>query len=179
VEGVYLPLIFISAALDESGRLAAQKASVTTGFIIGEDLPRVDPVAGPEIKYLEEIRSFAWEIGYAHANRNPPGVDFIEFTFNLPENWDKVKTLELRLYGFGSERRFPFAMSGHTGIDVVVNGKPIRQDLAPGCALGRGDGNACDAVPVHSYLRTGENRLRVQASSSSRCFYYLHKIVLM
>ncbi|RJP78018.1 MAG: PEGA domain-containing protein [Candidatus Zixiibacteriota bacterium] len=179
VEGLYLPLIFISASLDESGRLTTQKTTLSTGFISGDDPPQTDPVVGPEIKYLEEIGTFAWEIGYAHGNRNPPGVDFLEMAFDLPENWDKIKPLELKLYGFASDRRFPFALSGHTGFDMVVNGKPVRQNAAPAHTLGRADRNACDAVAVHSYLRTGTNRIRLQASASSRCFYYLHKIVLM
>jgi hypothetical protein len=178
VEGLYLPLVFISAGLEGSGRTVTQKSSIVTGYLIGENPPHPDPITGPEVKYLEETRSFAWEIGYAFPNRNPPGQDFIEFSFNLPERFDGVKPLELRLYGFASDKRYPFTASGRCGYDVLVNDRSALQNALPGTKLGQ-SGTGFDAVPVNNYLKSGPNIIRIQSSSASRCYYYLSKIVLL
>ncbi len=178
VEGIYLPLIFIAASLDVSGRVSMQKATLETGYVMGDGQPHIDAVAGPEIKYLEETHTFVWEMGYAFTNRNPPGQDVIEMTFDLPERFDGVKPLELRLYGYGSDKRFPFVASARSSFDVIVNDRVARQDIAPVSQLGK-SAAGFDAVPINSYLRPGKNSLRVQTSGSSRCYYYLYKIVLM
>jgi hypothetical protein len=178
VEGLYLPIIFISAALDGSGRTVTQKSNLNSGYVMDDAIPRPDAVAGPEIKYLEETKAFAWEMGTAFTNRNPPGQDFIEISFDLPERFDGVKPLELRLYGYASDKRFPFTAGGRTGFDVIVNDRTATQNLQPASQLGKSR-PGFDAVSINNYLRPGENALRVQTSGSSRCYYYLYKIVIM
>ena len=178
VEGLYLPLVFISASLDASGRTVSPKGSLTFGYIMEGSDPKVDAVAGPEIKYLEETKGFAWEMGPGFTNRNPPGEDFLQFTFELPDRFDGVKPLELRLYGYSSEKRYPFIAGGRTTFDVVINDRIASKETTPTQALAKG-GNGFDAVAVNPYLHPGKNIIRVQVSKSSKCYYYLYKIVLM
>jgi hypothetical protein len=179
VEGVYLPLIYIAAYLDGSGRAVTLKSSLKSGYVDESGAPVPDAVAGPEVKFLEEIRTFAWEIGYAFTNRNPPGLDFLEMQFELPENWSGVKPLELRLYGCATNKKFPFAVSNRTALDIFVNDKPVKMDFQPTVQVGQFDGTGYDLIAVHQYLVTGPNRIRIQTSASGKCFYSLCKIVLL
>lgn len=179
LEGIYLPLIYIAASLDPSGRTMMQKCRVQQGYILGESEPSADPVAGPSIKFLDDINAFAWEIGYAFSNRNPPGVDFLEVIFDLPENWDGNKPLELQLCGYASDRKYPFALNGKTAIDVYVNGRIVKKDFQPRLNLEDRSDSDFDVIAVNSFLTLGENRIRIQASPSSHCFYYLKEIVLL
>ncbi|MBU1881314.1 hypothetical protein KKA08_04715 [bacterium] len=93
IEGVYLPLVYISAYLDRNGREITQKCGIIPGYVLGDAEDTSDPIAGPVVKYVEETGFFAWEIGYAQSNRNPPGEDFIEMVFDLPENFAGNKPL--------------------------------------------------------------------------------------
>jgi len=179
VEGIYLPLIYIAAYLDASGRVIAQKSSLALGYAFGESETHPDPVIGPGVKFLEGNRAFAWEMGYAFSNRNPAGQDFIEMTFELPENWDGVKPLELRLYGCASDRHYPFAAGNKTSIDVFVNDRLVQKELEPRYRLGKSGSTDYDPIAVNSHLQLGQNRIRIQTSADSRCYYYLWKIVLL
>lgn len=179
VKGVYLPLIYIAAYLDASGRAVTLKSSLTTGYVDESGAPVPDAVTGPEIKFLEEIRAFVWEIGYAFTNRNPPGFDFLEIQFDLPENWSGVKPLDLRLYGCATNKKFPFAIGNRTAVDIIVNDKPVKRDFQPTVDINHFDGSGFDLIAVNQHLRTGPNRIRIQTSASGKCFYSLCKIVLL
>ncbi len=179
VEGVYLPLIYIAAYLDGSGRAVTLKSSLKMGHVDESGVPVQDAVAGPEIKFMEEIRAFSWEIGYAFTNRNPPGLDYLEMQFDLPENWSGVKPLDLRLYGCATNKKFPFAVGNRTAVDIFVNDKPVKKDFQPTIQIGQFDGTGYDLIAVNQYLITGTNRIRIQTSASGKCFYSLCKIVLL
>jgi len=179
VEAVYLPLIYISSNLNQNGHVVSMKCEVIPGFIMGETEGTNDPAAGPVIKYIEERGFFAWEIGYAYSNRNPPGEDFIDVVFTLPENFAGNKPLELQLYGYSSQRRYPFALSGKTEIDIVVNSHIVKQFYVPATKLENASSGSPDVFQVNNFLQVGENRIRIKSSSSSRCFYYLRQIVLL
>ncbi len=179
IEGVYLPLIYIATYLDQAGRVIANKCEVNQGYIIGDTEKISDPVAGPGIKQIDEIGTFVWEIGYAFSNRNPAGQDFVELQFDLPENWDGNKSLDLHLYGYASENKYPFALSGKTGIDILINSRKAKDDFQPSNLLTGDAASGLDIFPVNSFLRQGENTIRIQSSASSRCFYYLQQIVLL
>ncbi len=179
IKGIYLPLIYISAYIDASGRAVNKKCTIHTGYIWKGSPVYDDPVAGPIVKFLEEINAFAWEIGYAFSNRNPPGEDFLEISFNLPENFDGNKPLELHLYGYASDRKYPFAISGKTAVDIIVNDKKVKEGFHPGITLSENSPPQPDVFPVNAFLKVGENRIRIQASPSSRCYYFLQQIVLL
>ncbi|MCX6641461.1 MAG: PEGA domain-containing protein [bacterium] len=179
VEGIYLPLIFITAYLDQNGRSITQKCDVRLGYAFSAAEFQQDNVAGPAVKFLDEVKTFAWEIGYAFSNRNPPGQDVVEVVFELPENFDSNKPLELRLYGFASDRKYPFAMSGKVGIDVLVNDKSIQNGFNPKTKLSVNAGSGFDNFAVSGFLTVGRNVIRIQSSPASRCFYYLTKIVIL
>jgi hypothetical protein len=179
VQGVYLPLIYISSRLDQSGRTITQKCKLKQGYVLNGESNYNDPVAGPGIKLLEETKSFGWEIGYAFSNRNPPGQDFLELEFDLPENFDGNKPLELHLYGAASDRKYPFSLSGRSGIDIIVNSKKIKEDYLPVSNLSAGPISKADVFQVNSFLNAGKNTIRIQASNASRCFYYLQEIDLL
>ena len=179
LEGIYLPIIYISAHLDQSGRVITQRCELAQGYVLDQSAPAEDPVAGPGIKLLDEIGVFAWEIGYAFSNRNPPGQDYIEMIFDLPENWDGNKPLDLHLYGYPSDRKYPFALAGRAEIDVFVNERPVKKGYHPTIPVQGNTSLQSEVFPVNSFLRVGQNRIRVQASANSRCFYYLKQIVLL
>ncbi len=179
LEAVYLPLIYVAAHLNQSGRVIANKCKMNQGYVVGELEKLSDPISGPGIKHLDEVGAFVWEIGYAFSNRNPPGQDFVEIVFNLPQNWDGNKPLDLHLYGYGSNNKFPFALAGKSTIDVFVNARKIRENFQPTAKLSDKSSSGPDVLPVNSFLQQGENRIRIQASPSSRCFYYLQQIVLL
>lgn len=179
IEGIYLPLIYVNAYLDQAGRVITQKCDITQGYILEDETPQPDPMTGPAIKFVDEVRLFAWEIGYAFSNRNPPGQDYIEMTFDLPENWDGNKPLELQLYGYTSNRKYPFALAGRTSIDIIVNDRVVKSDHLPTAKLAENAPSEYDVIPVNAFLKMGKNYIRIQASVGSRCFYYLRQIVLL
>ncbi|TKJ41853.1 hypothetical protein CEE37_04605 [candidate division LCP-89 bacterium B3_LCP] len=179
LEGLYLPLIYITCNLDQSGRLITQKCEVRSGYYIDNSYTYDDPIIGPGIKYVDEIGAFVWEIGYAYSNRNPPGSDVIEINFDLPENWDGNKALELQIFGFASDKKYPFVISGQALVDVKVNDRQVVTAYHPAAIVGKSRIPDVNTLAVNSYLLSGKNQIQIQASGSSRCFFYLQKIVLL
>jgi hypothetical protein len=179
VEGIYLPLIFIAAHVDASGRTNTQKCDLKLGYAFADGDFQPDNVAGPAVKFLDEVHAFSWELGYAFSNRNPPGQDAIELAFNLPPRFDGNKPLELRLYGYASEKKYPFAVSSRVSLDVLVNGNPVQKDIIPTTKLTASAAVGYNSIAINNSLKVGQNTVRIQSSSSSHCFYYLTKIAIL
>jgi hypothetical protein len=168
------------ATLDDKGQLIMKGVSkVIQGVYFEGKGFTEDAVRGPALKYLEGNRFFAWEMGYADAELNPPGMDAIEFVFNLPKGYDREKTTHLRIYGYASNHNYPFTFLNKSEIAIYVNDNGIQSHLSPSYSIDAQKALGYDELEVTNLLVEGENRILIRTTEQSRCFYYLNKIVLL
>ena len=180
VEGIYRPIVYVMATLDEKGQLIMKGVNkVINGvYFEGKDFSE-DAVRGPAVKYVEGNKFYAWEMGYADAELNPPGMDGIEFVFNLPKGYDREKKIHLRIYGYASNHNYPFTFLNKTEIAIYINNNGLQSHFLPSFNIDAQHALGYDEFDVTSILVEGENRILIRTTDQSRCFYYLNKIVLL
>jgi len=115
-------------------------------------------------------------MGYAFAHRNPPGGDFVEFIFELPENFSQNKILYLSLRGLASNKNYLFNMTKSTDIAVEINGRTVVNHHSPINNIDRQEPLGVDSWPVSDFLRIGENRVLIRTTEDNKCYYYLHSV---
>ncbi|MBU1881313.1 hypothetical protein KKA08_04710 [bacterium] len=55
----------------------------------------------------------------------------------------------------------------------------VKEHYMPPSRLEAAVSSSPDIFQINNFLQVGENRVRIKASSTSRCFYYLKQIVLL
>ncbi|KPL07179.1 hypothetical protein AMJ86_05445 [bacterium SM23_57] len=180
VVGAYRPIIYISAGLDEKGQFTKQGVNAVVGgvYFHGSGFT-VDKIRGPALKYLEANQFYAWELGYADAERNPPGMDAVEFTFQIPAGFDPDKIVQLRLYGYASNHNYPFTFLNKTEIAIYVNGSGVQSNCKPQYNIDEERALGYDEFDITAFLKEGTNHLMIRTTENSRCFYYLNKFVIL
>ena len=175
--GLYLPIIEIAASLGQNGQIVKQKVNeVRTGYFYPNTGPVPSEDFGPEIKKLPLYNIYTYEMGYAFARRNPPGSDFMEIIFDLPENFEKNKILYLSLRGLASDNNYLFNLTKFTDIAVEINGRTLIAHYPPINNLDREEPLGRDSWPISDFLKIGENRIMIRTTEDNKCYYYLHSI---
>jgi hypothetical protein len=180
VVGTYRPIVYISASLDDKGQLIEKGVDqVVTGVFFQPGGFSSDDIRGPAVKFLEGNKFYAWELGYADAEKNPPGSDGIEFVFTVPKGFDRDKNTQLRIYGYASNRNYPFTFLNKTEIAIYINGSGVNSNFKPTYNVDEERALGYDEFDISPFLKEGENRLLIRTTSDSRCYYYLNKIVIL
>ncbi|NQS97650.1 MAG: PEGA domain-containing protein [candidate division Zixibacteria bacterium] len=175
--GLYLPIIEISASLGQNGQIVKKKVrEVRTGYFYSNTGPVPSEDFGPEVKKLPLYNIYTYEMGYAFARRNPPGSDFVEVIFDLPQNFEKNKILYLSLRGLASDNNYLFNLTKVTDIAVEINGRTLISHYPPINNLDREEPLGRDSWPISDFLKIGENRIMVRATEDNKCYYYLYSI---
>ncbi|MDK9699716.1 MAG: PEGA domain-containing protein [bacterium] len=177
IVGTYEPLLSLVVSIDNQGGVRSGDASILYGVYADGNFT-TDNANGPQKKYFKDVNFWSWELGYGYQNRNPAGSDAIELRFVLPDGIDK-NNLKLRLFGYATNRSYPFTVSGKTRISVELNGKTVAGDVTPTRNLDREDPPGFDEWRIGNWLQAGENRLIVRTSSSSTAVYLLSRIVIL
>ena len=175
--GRYLPIIDISMSLGQNGQLVKNKVrEVNTGYYYPNTGPVPSEEYGPDLHKLPVYNINVYEMGFAFARRNPPGNDFVEVVFDLPENFEKNKILYLTLRGLASNKNYLFNLTKMTDIAVEINGKGIASHHTPINNLDRDEPMGNDTWPISDFLNIGENRIIIRTTEDNKCYYYLHSI---
>ncbi|MBL7191610.1 PEGA domain-containing protein [bacterium] len=175
--GIYYPIINMSVKINQDSLVEQHGIKkVVTGYHFSNTGFVPSGEAGPGIKKLEYYDIYAWEMGYAFSRRNPPGSDFVQIVFNLPDNFEKNKVLFLNLRGFASNNNYLFNLTKVTDIAVEVNGKEIVSHYSPISNIDRNDPIGRDSWPISDFLKNGENTITVRTTDENKCYYYLHAI---
>lgn len=177
IVGTYEPLLSLVVSLDDKGGVKSSDASILYGVYADGNFT-TDDVNGPQRKYFKDVNFWSWELGYGYQNRNPAGSDAMELRFVLPEGIDK-NNLKLRLFGYATNRSYPFTVGGKTRVTVELNGRVVAGDITPTRNLDREDPPGFDEWRIGNWLQPGENRLIIRTSSSSTAMYLLSRIVIL
>jgi hypothetical protein len=121
---------------------------------------------------------YYWEMGYAFARRNPPGSDFIEMHFELPEHYDQNESIVLEFHGYGSHDNYLFHLVEGNVLAVDVNNKEVIPRFEPSSILDEGQPIGVDGWQIKLHLQEGENSVRIRTTEENHCFYYLRKIIV-
>ena len=175
--GLYLPIIEISASLGQNGQIIKHKVrEVRTGYYYHNTGPVPSEEVGPDIKKLPSYNIYVYEMGYAFARRNPPGSDFVEVIFDLPQNFERNKILYLSLRGLASDNNYLFNLTKVTDIAVEINGRTLITSYPPINNLDREEPLGRDSWPISDFLKIGENRIMIRTTEDNKCYYYLYSI---
>ena len=180
VVGEYRPIVYITASLDAKGQLEEKGIDQVIGGVFFQSSGfSSDDIRGPAIKYLEGNRFYAWELGYADAEKNPPGSDGLEFDFTIPKGFDRDKKTQMRIYGYASNRNYPFTFMNKTEIAIYINGNGVNSNFKPTYNVDEERALGYDEFDISPFLKEGKNRLLIRTTGDSRCYYYLNKIVIL
>ncbi len=180
VVGVYHPILYMMATLDNDGGLIKKGIHDIIGGVYFQESGFIeDNVRGPAIKYLEGNQFYAWELGYGHAERNPPGMDCIQFLFKLPKGFNRDTPVRMRVYGYASNHNYPFSFRNKTEIALYLNDSGIHTTFQPSFNVVEEQPLGYDVFDVTRYLKEGDNILMIRTTENSQCFFYLNKIVLL
>ena len=175
--GRYLPIIDIMMTIQTNGQVESKGVkAIETGYYYPNTGGVPSQEFGPELKKLASVNQYAYELGYAFGRRNPPGSDYIELVFDLPENYDKNKVLNLTLRGAGSEDTYLLNLTKQTDTAVEINGRTVADHYKPMNNIDKDGTFGNDTWLVSDFLRIGENRVMIRTTEANKCYYYLHKI---
>lgn len=136
---------------------------------------RVSETHGPKIEKIPGTDMQGWELAMGDANRNPTGADYIEFIFELPEDVSPSSLLNLRLYIYRTNRKYPLSLSSRCEVTVTVNGRLFLDNFRPRhdqTTAGRG---SYEEWSLQHTLIQGENRIMIRTGEKNQIFNYLWK----
>jgi len=176
---VYLPRIYIEASLGDDGQLIRRGCrDVTAGYYLPDQGAVESFEYGPTIENVKSQGTYYWEMGYAFARRNPPGSDFVEMHFELPEHFDGNDNIVLELYGYGSKNNYLFHLTEVNDLAIDINNKEVFPHVKPSSVLEDGQPIGVDSRQIKLHLHQGENSVRVRTTEKNSCYYYLRRIIV-
>lgn len=152
----------------------------TAGVIFEDRKPQPSDQLGPRIRAIPNSQKFGWELAMGDPNRNPTGGDYVAFTFTLPEDVPPDSPLNLRLYLYRSDRKYPFTISGGRSIIVVmVNDRKFLDSFTPRYETYAADLDRYEEWSLHRVLKPGENRILICTGDGNTIFNYLWKVEIL
>lgn len=140
---------------------------------------RVSESHGPRINEIPGSSKTGWELAMGDPNRNPTGADYIEFIFNLPDEVPPSTPLNLRLYLYRSNRKYPLSLSTRCEITVTVNGRVFLDNFRPRHDQTLADGERYEEWSLQHSLVPGENRILIRTGDKNQIFTYLWKFEVL
>ncbi len=152
----------------------------TAGVIFEDHQPQPSSQLGPRIRAIPNSQKFGWELAMGDPNRNPTGGDYVTFTFTLPADVPPDSPLNLRLYLYRSERKYPWTLSGgHAEIVVSVNDRKFLDGFTPRYESYAADLDRYEEWSLHHVLKLGENRILIYTGDGNTIFNYLWKVEIL
>lgn len=177
--GEYFPVIDIAVNVSAKGEFTGKN---TVKITLGSYFPGKEEIAvgeaGPDIVEPVKGMNYALEMGYGYAHRNPPGCDFLEILFNLPENFGKNKPLDLIIESAGSDKTYLLNIVRKNAVEVDINGHSVVKEFSPRYKIDKDKRFAVDKWPVTDFLKPGENTISIKIEEENRCYFYLKSIEL-
>ncbi|KPL07253.1 hypothetical protein AMJ86_05040 [bacterium SM23_57] len=149
---------------------------VDLGYIIPGEGFTPDTLWGPAVKYVKSMNSYAWEMGWGIATRNPTGSDYLRFRFDVPEGFTRTRPLMMRLYIFASSKNYPLTVVNKSEVDLSINGQLVWEAHTPEQHIKQGQTDFYETIALDRYLIPGDNEIVIKAAQSSQCFIYCRGI---
>jgi hypothetical protein len=140
---------------------------------------RVSEAHGPKVAAIPGSHRAGWELAMGDPNKNPTGADYIEFLFTLPEGVSETEPLNLRLYLYRSQRKYPLSLSSRCEITVTVNGRVFLDAYRPRHDESDADAGRFEEWSLQHTLVPGENRIVIRTGEKNQLFTYLWKIEVL
>ncbi len=150
-----------------------------TGIYDKDKGARVSETHGPKINEIPGSSKSGWELAMGDPNRNPTGADYIELIFTLPEEVPPSTPLNLRLYLYRTNRKYPLSLSSRCEITVTVNGRVFLDNFRPRHDQTMADGEKFEEWSLQHALVPGENRILIRTGDKNQIFTYLWKFEVL
>jgi len=177
VTGTYQRRLEFSLFIDSLGT-ARQSGGLRMdlGYFIPAEGLTPDTLWGPAVKYVKDLRAYAWELGWGIATRNPTGYDYIRFQFDIPADFARTKPLTMMIYIFGSSKNYPLTVLNRAEVDMSFNGDLVWENHVPETMITQGLPDKYEELPIDRYVKSGANEIVIRVSAGSQCFVYLRGI---
>lgn len=180
VTGKYLRKMQLSAECQADGSVETNgDVHWEIGIFDRDKGARASEAHGPKINQIPGATKSAWELAMGDPNRNPTGADYIEFIFTLPEDIPPSTPLNLRLYLFRSNRKYPLSLSSRCEVTVTVNGRIFLDNYRPRHDQSGADSERYEEWSLQHTLVPGENRIMVRTGEKNQLFNYLWKFEVL
>ncbi len=150
-----------------------------TGLYDRDKGPRISEAHGPKINAIPGSDKSGWELAMGDPNRNPTGSDYIEFFFTLPDEVPPSTPLNLRLYLYRTNRKYPLSLSSRCEITVTVNGRVFLDNFRPRHDQTLADSERFEEWSLQHSLVPGENRIMIRTGDKNQIFNYLWKFEVL
>ncbi len=150
-----------------------------TGIYDRDKGVRTSDTHGPKINEIPGSSKSGWELAMGDPNRNPTGADYIEFIFTLPDEVPPSSPLNLRLYLYRSNRKYPLSLSSRCEVTVTVNGRVFLDNFRPRNDQSLADAGRYEEWSLQHSLVTGENRILIRTGDKNQIFNYLWKFEVL
>lgn len=173
----YFPQMQVVAEISDDGNLRSDKCEVKTGYTFSNRGFTASEEAGPDIVYLEALKSYYWKFGFAFPFRNPKGNDALKVSFNLPRESAYAQKFTLKFYAAASRDRYPFSLSSKVDIKIKLNGNILSYYYKPKFF---DELNGMEEVEwdISSYVKPGPNSLEITLTDDNNTFILLKRIVI-
>lgn len=180
VTGTYMRKMRIAAECEKSGEVSVSgDLRWEIGIYDRDKGARQSDAHGPKINEIPGATKMGWELGMGDSNRNPTGADYIEFIFTLPPDVSPASPLNLRLYLYRSNRKYPLSLSSRCEVTVTVNGRVFLDNYRPRHDQSGADSDRFEEWSLQHTLVPGENRIMVRTGEKNQLFNYLWKFEVL
>lgn len=173
----YFPQVQVVAEISDNGNVRSDKYEIKTDYTLSNRGFTSSDEAGPEIVYLEALKSYYWKFGFAFPFRNPKGNDALKVSFNLPRESAYAQKFTLKFYAAASRDRYPLSLSSKVDIKVKLNGNILSYYFKPKFF---DEVNGMEEVEwdISSYVKPGPNSLEITVTDDNNTFILLKRIVI-
>jgi hypothetical protein len=177
VTGVYLEVLKFSVHCAAEDQVVSEgEIGYEVGIYYRGEAPRVTTTYGPRVRQIPGSQKFGWELSMGDPNRNPMGGDYIEFIFELQDNISPAQPLNLKLYLYRSNRKYPLSLSTRSEVSVIVNGRIFLDNYRPRHGQEDVEMDRFEEWSLQHTLVPGENRIMIRSGRNNQIFNYLWKI---
>ncbi len=173
----YFPQVQVVAEISDNGNVRSDKCEIKAGYTLSNRGFTSSDEVGPEIVYLEALKSYYWKFGFAFPFRNPKGNDALKVSFNLPRESAYAQKFTLKFYAAASRDRYPLSISSKVDIKVKLNGNILSYYFKPKFF---DEVNGMEEVEwdISSYVKPGPNSLEITVTDDNNTFILLKRIVI-
>ncbi len=177
ITAIYERLLDFSVFIDNQGLVQRTgDIQIDRGYYFPSEGTIIDTMWGPAIKYVKELSSFCWEIGWGNATKNPTGQDYLRFRFTIPEGFSPTRQINMKLHIYRSSKNYPLTVLNRSEMDLLVNGTAVLSSFTPEQYIRDGRSDAITDQRLNPYLQDGINEIIVKPSDSNQTFLYCRGI---
>ena len=175
----YFPEVTLVAEITEDGNVRVDNCEVMNGFTFDNRGFSASSEAGPEVVFVDDLKSYFWKFGFAFPYRSPKGNDALKLSFRLPQETGATQKFILKMAAAAAEERYPLAISRKIDIKIKFNGKILNYvyRYQPKTVAEAGGMEAVE-WDVSQFVRPGLNSIEIATTEENNTYYLLKRITL-